>query len=254
MYIFLFISIVCSLLSIGSVSANENCFIAKENDKVLKREGNCITRYGPQSTFKIPLALMGYDSGVLEDERRPVFQYKEGYDFYINVCKGDHDPKTWMRDSCLWYSRLLTPKLGMKKFRNYITKFHYGNMDVSGDEGKNNGLTHSWVSSSLMISPEEQVDFLQKVTAHQLPISEKAYKMTKNIIYIQDLSGGWKLYGKTGSASQHGWFVGWIEKNGRTIEFADHIVDQKKENVFPSFRARNDALIKLWYLIDELEK
>ena len=26
------------------------------------------------------------------------------------------NPKRWMRDSCLWYSRLLTQKLGMKKF------------------------------------------------------------------------------------------------------------------------------------------
>jgi beta-lactamase class D len=53
---------------------------------------------------------------------------------------------------------------------------------------------------------------------------------------------------------QHGWFVGYIEKGKRSIVFATHIVDDKKQDSFSSFRARNEALIKLWYLIDEIEK
>jgi beta-lactamase class D len=53
---------------------------------------------------------------------------------------------------------------------------------------------------------------------------------------------------------QHGWFVGYIEKNNRRIIFASHIKDEEKQNVFASFRARNEALNKLWYLINELEK
>ncbi len=85
-------------------------------------------------------------------------------------------------------------------------------------------------------------------------------------MFIQELAGGWKLYGKTGNGwqlnpdknkklnLQHGWFVGWIEKNGRVITFVDHLSDDHKQDVFASFRAKNDALIKLWYLINELEK
>ncbi|WP_373369869.1 penicillin-binding transpeptidase domain-containing protein, partial [Klebsiella aerogenes] len=33
-------------------------------------------------------------------------------------------------------------------------KFEYGNQDVSGDSGKHNGLTQSWLMSSLTISPK----------------------------------------------------------------------------------------------------
>jgi beta-lactamase class D OXA-29 len=73
-------------------------------------------------------------------------------------------------------------------------------------------------------------------------------------MHIQELSGGWNLYGKTGSGKLHGWFVGYIEKNGRTIEFVSHIVDTKKQNTVASFRARNEALNKLWYVIDDLER
>ncbi|ASX27927.1 hypothetical protein BA173_03570 [Rickettsia sp. MEAM1 (Bemisia tabaci)] len=52
--------------------------------------------------------------------------------------------------------------------------FSYGNQDTSGDKGKNNGLTNAWLSSSLEISPEEQIAFLQKLAADQLPVSLKA--------------------------------------------------------------------------------
>lgn len=29
---------------------------------------------------------------------------------------------------------------------------------------------------------------------------------------------------------KNGWFVGWIQKNGRTIVFANHIIDDKKQD------------------------
>jgi beta-lactamase class D len=170
-----------------------------------------------------------------------------------------------MRDSCLWYSQVLTQKLGLGKFQEYIKKFNYGNMDLSGQEGQNNGLTHAWISSSLQISPDEQTEFLQELIDQKLPVSKLAYDKTKKIMFIQELPGGWKLYGKTGNGRQlgqngsktgwqHGWFVGYIEKDKRRIVFASHISDDEKEDTFASFRARNEALNKLWYLIDELGK
>ena len=90
-------------------------------------------------------------------------------------------------------------------------------------------------------------------------------------MFIQEMAGGWKLYGKTGNGRQllyavsdevgnnaanlqHGWFVGYIEKGSRQIVFASHIADDREQNVFASFRARNEALIRLWYIINELEK
>ena len=250
----------CSLiLCVSQAFAAESCFLAKENGKTLKSEGDCNTAYAPESTFKIALSLIGFDSGILKNKSDPSWSLPDGVDPYINVCKGDHNPRTWMRDSCLWYSRILTTKLGLEKFQNYVSKFAYGNMDLSG------GLTGAWVSSSLKISPNEQTIFLQKVVDHQLPISRAAYDKTKTIMFIQEMAGGWKLYGKTGNGRQfdkdgnktdlqHGWFVGYIEKDSRRIVFASHMVDNEKQSTFSSFRARNEALIKLWYIIDELEK
>lgn len=254
-----------TLVFSSSVFSSSQCFIAKENNKIVKEEGDCETRYAPASTFKIPLSLMGYDAGIFQDETHPEWE-RGKYEYHHNACKGSHDPKTWMRDSCVWYSQILTQKLGEQKFVAYIKKFDYGNQDLSGDKGKNNGLTHAWLSSSLQISPVEQTDFLQKLNDKKLQVSDNAYAMTQKIMFIQEFSAGWKIYGKTGSGVlpipertaktdiQHGWFVGWIEKNGRKIVFANHIADDKKEDVHASFRARNEALIKLWYLVNDLEK
>jgi beta-lactamase class D len=253
------------ILCVGSTFAAESCFLVKENNQVLISEGDCTTRYSPASTFKIALSLIGFDSGILHDENNPSWPYKEEYSCYFNFCKSDHVPRTWMRDSCLWYSQILTRELGMEKFKAYIDNFNYGNRDLSGDKGQNNGLTRAWVSSSLEISPDEQTEFLQKIVEQTLPVSKTSYDLTKKIMFIEELPGGWKLYGRTGNGTlldqnhnktdlQHGWFVGYMEKGERRIVFTSHIVDREKQDIFPMFRARNETLVKLWYLIHELEK
>lgn len=53
---------------------------------------------------------------------------------------------------------------------------------------------------------------------------------------------------KTGQ--QHGWFVGYIEKGNRKITFESYITDSDKQRIFTSFRARIEAFIRHWYLID----
>lgn len=255
-----FVLFLLFYLSIYKIIYANNCFIAKEGDKILQQVGEeCNKRFAPCSTFKIALSLIGYDAGILKDTNKPKWQVPENVDPYINVCKGIHDPISWMRDSCLWYSQILVNKIGTNKFQDYVTKFSYGNMDLSG------GLTASWVSSSLKISPWEQIAFIEKIINEDLPVTQASYKNTEKIMFIQEMAGGWKLYGKTGNGAlfddegnktdlQQGWFVGYIAKDNRKIAFVSHLSDQDKMSSFASFRARNEALIKLWYIIDELEK
>lgn len=153
----------------------------------------------------------------------------------------------------------------MKKFQEYITKFDYGNQNLSGDKGQNNGLTNCWLSSSLQISSIEQIEFLEKLLDGQLPISQHANEMTRNILFVEEIQNGWKLYGKTGSGVllsadrtqkldiQHGWFIGWIEKADKRIIFSKHITDDKKEETFASLRAKADAKERLLKIIDQIE-
>jgi beta-lactamase class D len=256
---------LCYLLLCSNCSYAKQCFIVKEKDEIIQQDGDCDKRYAPCSTFKIALSLVGYEEKILVDETHPSWPFKKGYSDFLDKWKQDQTPSSWMKNSCVWYSQVLTKKLGMQKLQSYIRKLNYGNMDLSGDKGRNNGLTNSWLSSSLEISSQEQIAFLEKLLAAKLPVSQHAHQMTKNILFVGDLSEGWKLYGKTGSGDllspdraekleiQHGWFIGWIEKDGRVIIFLNHIADEKEEDTFASLRAKADAKERLMKIINKLK-
>lgn len=112
------------------------CFIAidAKTGKVVARKGTaCETRISPCSTFKIPLALMGYEMKVLQDETHPEWPFTPRPDGEeVNVQQQiSHNPKSWMSNSIVWYSQVLTPKIGLLKFKKFVEQFNYGNKDVS---------------------------------------------------------------------------------------------------------------------------
>jgi beta-lactamase class D len=259
------ILLLCGIILSANVAFADSCFIAKENGKVLQSEGDCDKRYAPMCTFKIALSLIGFDLGILIDEMHPVWPFKAGYADWRDDWKQDQTPKSWMKKSCVWYSQVLIKKLGMKKFQEYVTKFDYGNKDLLGNKGQNNGFTYAWFSSSLKISAIEQIAFLEKMLTGKLPIKTYAITMTKNILFVEDLKNGWKLYGKTGLGHllnvdgtknqnlYHGWFIGFIEKGDRRIIFSNHIEDDKKEKIPAQLRAKADTKEKLIKIIDQIE-
>jgi beta-lactamase class D len=233
-----------------------------ETGRIIKQEGPCHERTSPASTFKVPLSLMGYDAGILTDEDAPAWPYRPEYRAWNDAWKKTITPRPWLRDSVVWYSQALTRAMGMERFKGYVDAFGYGNRDVSGDPGKANGLTHAWLSSSLRISPVEQVAFLRKLLRSELPVSARARDMTMAIMPAFS-SEGWTVRGKTGTgyprgrdgkpdrSRQFGWFVGWAEKGSRTVLLARLIRDERKQNSIASFRARDSLLAELPALVGD---
>lgn len=203
----------------------------QETGTAIVRTGACDERFTPMSTFKVPLALMGYDAGLLKDQHAPLWNYDPKFDAPKRARKAV-DPTIWETESILWYSQELTRKLGPKAFDAYVRKLGYGNADTAGLPGKGDGLTHSWLSSSLLISADEQAAFMRRIVARDLPLSRAAIDMSASIIPSFEAEDGWKVQGKTGSGSLRrkngklnaarpiGWFVGWAERDGRKIAFA----------------------------------
>lgn len=235
--------------------------------KVLKQEGHCTERVTAASTFKIALSLMGYDAGYLTDEHLPSLPFREGYPDWDPSWKAATDPTYWIKNSVVWYSQRLTEWLGEERFQHYVTAFHYGNEDLSGDPGQHNGLTHAWLSSSLKISAVQEVGFLRKIVERQLPVSARAYDMTSRITAISEPQTGWDVHGKTGTGSArkadgseddahaYGWFVGWATKAGRTLVFARLIQDgpaDAKQELRTGLRARAEFLGELPTLLGGL--
>lgn len=213
--------------------------------RILHEDGACDDRVTPASTFKIALAAMGYDSGFLHDSGSPLLPFREGYPDWLGaIWRRDTDPAAWMRHSVVWYSQQVARSLGTEALHEYAMRFGYGNADFSGDPGKDNALERAWISSSLKISPREQVAFIRRLLAGRLGVSERSASRTVALMESWPAAAGWTVYGKTGSAYPRrtdgsfdrargwGWFVGWAEKDGRKLVFAR--LDQATDRSQPS--------------------
>ena len=240
---------------------NKTAFIIKYKNQDITH-GPCDTRQAPFSTFKVALALIGFDSKILESEDSPKWSFKEEYEknfgsWYTRKIGlkynwiQDQTPKTFMKNSVVWFSHQITERLGKEKFQYYIKKLNYGNEDISGTPGKDDGLLNSWLGTSLKISPREQLELIVKLLKNELDVSKDAQEKTRKVMDREEEWEGWKLYGKTGGGhGQTGWFVGWIEKESQKIPFAiffnkqDTSIDLPDLSAFESFGLKAKEVIK----------
>lgn len=239
--VMMFALIGCLTAHAETSSSVKTAFIAKKNGKILKAEGACDDQNPPCSTFKVALALMGFDAKILTDKDSPKWSFKKEYEANMQSWykpemaikygwHGEHTPATYIEKSVVWFSHKITQILGKEKFQDYINRLNYGNKDVSGTPGKDDGLLNSWLETSLKISPQEQVEFLEKMLATSLDISQDAQIKTAEIMVKKDQDGkpmewnGCKVYGKTGGGTGcNRWFIGWVEKGDEKIIFAQYV-------------------------------
>jgi beta-lactamase class D len=219
----------------------QGCFIlyhVNENKIISEYSPNnrCNERISPDSTFKIALSLMAFDQGIIN--QKTVFKW-DGQVRDLPDWNQDQTPQSWLKNSVVWVSQHITPQLGYARIQHYLAAFSYGNQDLSGDPGQNNGLTHAWLSSSLKISAIEQLNFLKAMLRNELPVSNAAIANTKQNMYLGRLDNGADYYGKTGagrhghnerqtrpSLLRDGWFVGFIEDNAQQYIFISNLTDK----------------------------
>jgi beta-lactamase class D len=212
-------------------AGRDGCFMLYDltAKKVVARynPARCAKRFPPQSTFKVPLSLMAFDAGLLQDENTIIkWNGKRSARAEWNH---DQTAASWMEYSVVWFSQRLTPQLGMRRIKRYLAQFQYGNRDFSG------GITKAWLQSSLLISPDEQLRFWERFWLGELPVSKHAVAMTKKITFIETSPHGWTLNGKTGSGAMVangrlvrglGWFVGHIRRGGHEYLFVTNYTDR----------------------------
>ncbi|SCK34122.1 beta-lactamase class D [Variovorax sp. HW608] len=218
------------------------CFLLYDvNAKKLVAEynpgGRCKQRIAPDSTFKVPLSLMAFNEKLIEPQT--VFKWN-GQKYERSELNRDQTPRSWLQDSVVWVSQDVAPSLGYARIGKYLDDFRYGNLDFTGDIGKNNGLTNAWLSSSLQISAYEQLEFLKAMEAHQLPVSREAIDQTRQNMALGKLENGADIYGKTGAGRHRmratdrapgklrdGWFVGFVEGSGEHYIFVGNLTDRQ---------------------------
>jgi beta-lactamase class D len=221
---------------------DQSCFVARDlqTGKVISEQNPefCKTRVYPCSSFKVAAAAMSFDSGVAKDENTS-FKW-DGIKREREELNHDQTTRSWLADSVLWVTQQVMTKLGLEKVKSYLIDFRYGNQDFGS------GLTESWVSSSLKISPEEQVDFLSRLKRGKLNLTPYAVQKTLSVIPVGQDDASGKIIGKTGSCLPWldgvpsgrdsslkgsepfwlGYYVGYYFKDGKEYAFA---ADVKKK-------------------------
>jgi beta-lactamase class D len=196
----------------------------------------CRTRVSPQSTFKIPHALAALQSGVLAGADSS-FAY-DGSPQPFEAWRRDHTLQSAMRFSVVWWFQRVAEKLGAARERDYLRRMAYGNADSTS------GLTTFWLGGSLLISPEEQVQFLLRLFGNALPVSQHAMRTVRDVLVqpkgvIVNAAGehsfgdtwplGTLLSAKTGSGrdssgQQVRWLVGHVSRERRSWVFVSCVI------------------------------
>ena len=183
----------------------------------------CARRHSPASTFKIPNSLIGLETGVVPDEHFVIPW--DGVTRPLEAWNRDHDLASAITYSVVPYYQEVARRVGKERMETFVREIGYGNMDISGP------IDGFWLGSSLEISADEQVLFLRKLAAGNLPVSRRTLEIVRRILVLEEAP---LLRGKTGFTTEAsggiiGWFVGYVEKGDRTYVFAFNVTSPDEE-------------------------
>ena len=192
-----------------------------------------VDRSSPCSTFKIISSLIALEKGILEPEDST--REWSGEVFWNEDWNKDIDFSEAFRTSCVWYYRQVIDDIGKDMMQKELDKLQYGNCDISDWEGRlntnnnNRALTGFWLESSLMISPKEQVEVMERIFGDNSDYSEETRNELKQVMLVSEQDGAdISIYGKTGMGKAEGvvvdaWFTGFAESTEGKIYFCVHL-------------------------------
>lgn len=162
-------------------------------------------RYTPESTYKVPHALIGLKTGAVKDE----YEVKrwDGTVREFPDWNRDHTLASGMRYSVIWYYQSMARDIGKERMEENLELMHYGNVDISGS------IDSFWLDSSLKISAREQTDFFEGLVEESLPYDKQQMRTVKRIM-INEEQDDYILHGKTGTRLSDfglGWYTGYVE-------------------------------------------
>ncbi|MEO0492949.1 MAG: penicillin-binding transpeptidase domain-containing protein [Actinomycetota bacterium] len=191
----------------------------------------------PASTFKILNSLIALDVGAIADVDET--EAWDGVDRGLAVWNRDHSLRTGIDVSAVWLYQRLARSIGGEAMAAAVTAAGYGNADIGGD------IDRFWLDGDLRISPVEQLDFLERLVAGDLPFNETHMAAVLDIIVRERTEASiWRH--KTGTAFATdpvlGWLVGTTEHDGRSFVFALNLdlplVDSVGDELDPQIRQR----------------
>ena len=150
-----------------------------------------------------------------------MFQW-DGVERSVPAWNRDHTLATAFEHSVVWAYQDVARRIGDERMREVVRRSGYGNADIGG------GIDLFWLTGALRISALEQAEFLQRLHERQLPFSERTITLAEGVM-VESRGGGAVLRAKSGWADRDsadpslvdiGWYVGFVEREGRTAYFA----------------------------------
>jgi beta-lactamase class D len=196
-------------------------------------------RVSPWSTYKIPHALIGLETGLLSGAEHAMKW--DGVKRARPEWNRDQTLRSAVELSAVWYFQRLAAELGIDRERQWVAKIPYGNARVDGD------VTMFWLGGSLRISALEEADFVRRLWSDALPFSKRSMAIARDILPSQKGAHG-EVRAKTGSdGARRAWLVGHVEHDGAGWVFATR-VDEPGANR-DTVRALTEKLLRerhLW--------
>lgn len=210
-----------------------------------------LTQRSPCSTFKIISSLIALENGIIEPDNST--RTWSGERFWNEEWNRDIDFSDAFHASCVWYFREVIDEIGKDIMQEELKKLEYGNCDISDWAGRlntnNNNpvLTGFWLESSLLISPKEQVEVMQRIFGDHSDYSEKTLEQLKQVMLLPEQNEtDISIYGKTGMGKAYGivvdsWYTGFADTTDDRIYFCVYLGETNNQNV-SSAKAREIAI------------
>lgn len=209
----------------------------------LSNKSRAERRITPASTFKIANSLIGLDCGAVRnvDEVLPY----GGKPQRIKAWEQDMGLRDAIKISNVAVYQELARRIGLERMQAGVKKLGYGNMEAG------TVVDRFWLDGPLAISALEQANFLRRLVEGKLPVKEESIRAVKEITLVEK-TDRYELHAKTGwlakGKEQVGWWVGWVEREGKTYPFAlnfDMTRDADAERRIPIGRECLKALGKI---------
>ena len=192
---------------------------------LLHNEARANMPFSPASTFKIANSLIALETGVIADENQ-ILKW-DGEQRPVPEWNKDHSMRSAIAVSAVWFYQELARRIGETRMREWIDRIGYGNRDISG------GIDQFWLGKGLRITAREQIEFLRRLYANELPFAARTCRIVKEILVLERTSEC-VLRGKTGmlgkSGPELGWLVGWVERGERAWIFASNMAMRQDTN------------------------
>ena len=185
----------------------------------------CRVALPPCSTFDIPSALAGLETGVITPTT--VFKW-DGSPQPTHEWQADADIAAASQKSILWWWERLSGQVGHDRMEAALKAYGYGNRNVDGPKttfwlGPQNG-------GALALSTEQQLGFLRRLYGGGLPVKPQTASLVASLLPAEtrtDAAGPATMTGKAASCASTAdggrgvaWWIGRLKTPTRDVVFA----------------------------------